>query len=276
MTGTPIVRQLCAADIPQAMSLKESAGWNQTEADWVRLMEMEPEGCWGVEVEGRLAATTTLVTYGGALAWIGMVLAHPESRGRGFASLLVHHALDVARLRGVSCLRLDATETGTAIYSKLGFAVECSLERWKRAPGKFSGTPPDLPDGFDASLDLAAFGVDRTHLLTRLASAESALIPSRGFAMGRPGSHAFYFGPCVCVGQTVARELLAWYVARHFDQPIYWDLFPENRGAVQLAREYGFESVRYLTRMCRRLSVQSTYPEPNNPFVYAIAGFELG
>ncbi len=102
-------------------------------------MEMEPEGCGGLEVEDRLAATPTLMTYRVGLAWIGMVLAHPEFHGRGFASRLVQHALSPARLRGISRLRLDATESGAAIYSKLGFALEST----SLPPGKVLSPSPN-------------------------------------------------------------------------------------------------------------------------------------
>ena len=40
--------RLTLADIPQAMRLKESAGWNQTALDWQRLLTLAPDGCWGI------------------------------------------------------------------------------------------------------------------------------------------------------------------------------------------------------------------------------------
>ena len=39
------VRLLTSSDIPQAMLLKQTVGWNQTEQDWLRVLELEPEGC---------------------------------------------------------------------------------------------------------------------------------------------------------------------------------------------------------------------------------------
>jgi GNAT superfamily N-acetyltransferase len=46
------------------------------------------------------------------LAWVGMVLTHPEYRRRGFARRLISHALEYARERGVMTLKLDATSAG--------------------------------------------------------------------------------------------------------------------------------------------------------------------
>src|SRR6266853_1058801 len=103
------VRLLRAADIPQAMRLKQAAGWNQIEEDWLRLLELEPEGCFGIERDGRLVATTTAIFYGRELAWIGMVLTDPEFRGRGLASQLMRRALEFLDGRAIECVKLDAT-----------------------------------------------------------------------------------------------------------------------------------------------------------------------
>jgi len=35
------------------------------------LMRFDAKGCFGVEVNGRLVATTTLLCYGRLLAWVG-------------------------------------------------------------------------------------------------------------------------------------------------------------------------------------------------------------
>ena len=68
------------------MKLKEAAGWNQTEADWRRLIKLEPNGCFAAIENDRLVGTTTTTTYGDELAWIGMVLVDPQHRRRGIAT----------------------------------------------------------------------------------------------------------------------------------------------------------------------------------------------
>src|SRR5580692_2431699 len=127
-------RLLTAADIPQAMLLKQTAGWNQTEQDWVRMLELEPEACFCIERDGKLAATTTAICYGRNLAWIGMVLTAPEHRGQGMATELMRRALEFLAGRQVRLVKLDATAMGSPLYRKFGFADECSIERWVRAP----------------------------------------------------------------------------------------------------------------------------------------------
>ena len=92
----PHPRNLTSTDIRQAAALSCLAGWNQTTDDWSLLLDLEPLHCWGIEMEGVLAATTTLVCYERRLAWLGMVLTHPDYRRRGLARRLVEHALQVA------------------------------------------------------------------------------------------------------------------------------------------------------------------------------------
>jgi hypothetical protein len=51
----------------------------------------------------------------------------------------------------------------------------------------------------------------------------------------------------------------------------FWDLFPDNRNAVGIARAFGFTPQRHLLRMARGKEL-----EQNIDATYAIAGFELG
>jgi Predicted acyltransferase len=270
------VRLLKPADIPQAMRLKDAEGWNQTEQDWRRLLELAPGGCFGIEYEGRLVATTTTTSYGRELAWIGMVITAPEFRGRGLATRLLTAALEFLDARQTGCVKLDATGMGSGLYRKFGFVEECPVERWLRPPSP-AGDPPIKPNSgeWDALLDRLAFGADRSALLAKLAQMESALIRGAGYAMGRPGSRAAHFGPCIASGSQPAKSLLEWFLARHASESIYWDILPENQEAVALAGQYGFARSRQLVRMARRSGAAPGLPTRPRE-IYAIAGLEFG
>src|SRR5438270_12458766 len=113
-----VMRNLIASDIPAAMQLSAEAGWNQTFEDWCTLLELSPEGCLAIEVDGQLAATTTLLCYGRKLAWIGMVLTTAEYQRRGFAKRLLALALQNADKMGIATIKLDATEQGQPLYER--------------------------------------------------------------------------------------------------------------------------------------------------------------
>jgi ribosomal protein S18 acetylase RimI-like enzyme len=255
------VRRLCHSDLDGALRLTRAAGWNQLAADWERLLFLEPEGCFALEC------------YGKDLAWVGMVLTAPEFRRRGFAESLIVHALEFAESRKIANLKLDATDSGIELYRKYGFVDECEIERWHRNPGPVE---PTEVSGYspDHAYDQINFGADRTHLLRELAKSGAASIFREGYAMGRPGFSAAYFGPCVAKSGAVARRLLRWFLADHSNDPVFWDLFPANKEAVRIAGEFGFSPVRRLTRMV--LSRAGAHRISNSPEVFAIAGFELG
>lgn len=254
------------------MRLKEAAGWNQTAEDWERLLELEPEGCFGLEQDGVLAATATAVTYGEDLAWIGMVLTLPEFRGRGFARRLMGAVTEFAAGRSVAAAGLDATNMGIALYRQFGFEAAGVIERWERAGSAEAVEGGDVgPWEPTADLDRAAFGTDRGRLLASLAGPEAASIAGLGYAMGRPGTKAVYFGPCVAKSADTADRLLRWFLARHATEPLYWDILQSNREATRLASQYGFRPVRQLTRMFRKAGIQG-----DESLVFAIAGFEYG
>jgi GNAT superfamily N-acetyltransferase len=127
-----IVRRLAREDVPQALQLSSEAGWNQTQADWQTMLDVEPEGCFAVDGDDGLAATATLVRYGERLGWLGMVLTSAKYRRQGFARSLVVTALDYADECGVQAVKLDATDQGQPLYESVGFQAEASVERWSR------------------------------------------------------------------------------------------------------------------------------------------------
>jgi len=271
-------RLLTLADIPAAMVLKDSASWNQTVEDWENVIRLAPRGCFAIQCDGKLVATATAVIYQKRLAWIGMVLTHPDYRGRGYARSLMEQSLAHLDAEGVDWIKLDATDMGRPLYLQLGFEDEAPIERWLRPAGDLPFPSRDRREAvpFDPALDFEAFGADRRELLAVLSRIESASVPGKGLAMGRPGSNATYFGPCVCRDQATARELARSFVARHSHENIYWDLLPANASAVELAREFGFEPRRRLTRMVRRGVAGGADLLHNDSLVFAVAGFEYG
>lgn len=261
------MRFLTFDDVAAACELSEAAGWNQTASDWQRLLELEPIGCFGISEDGRLVATTTLLTYGRDMAWVGMVLTHAEYQRRGFARQLVTAALELAMARGIRCVKLDATDQGKPLYSSLGFEDEQPVQRWWRSSGPVVDQP--LPTGpVPAREDRIAFSVNRSKFVTTLGE---PFVLDDGYVLHRPGSRAHYLGPCVARNTATAYRLIGATLALHAESPWFWDLLPSNPAAVALARDFGFEPVRRLTRMVRGEPIRG-----EDSMVFAIAGFEAG
>jgi GNAT superfamily N-acetyltransferase len=259
-------RLLTAADVPAALELSTAAGWNQTAADWERMITLEPEGCFGIDDDGRLAATTTLLCFGDELAWIGMVLTHRDHQRKGLAHRLMCAALDTAQARGVRTIKLDATDQGRPLYLSLGFIDEQPIERWRAEllPRQGAASPPGtaLPHG----LDCEAFGANRARFVEALG--KPAACGEDGYIMTRPGTRANYIGPCVAMTSERAAELFVFVL---HGGPWFWDLLPDNRAARDLAAQFGFVRVRELVRMRSGPPIRK-----RDDLVWAIAGFEAG
>jgi len=283
-----LVRRMSGDDLPAADRLRELAGWNQTLEDWRLVLSLEPEGCFVAVRGGDVIGTVTTTTYGKALAWIGMMLVHPDYRRRGVGTLLMHQALEHLRTSGVRCVRLDATPAGRPIYQKLGFESEWSLMRHERPAG--SGPVPaeiaavkvrDLSEedwSAVAQIDAEGFGVSRERLLRRLAErSRHALVGEAqrravGLGLLRSGMKADYLGPITCANADALPPLVSALLQRAGNRTVFWDVPDENEIAAAAARRFGFRPVRPLTRM--RLGPRSVVGDPRLQF--AIAGPALG
>ena len=281
------VRLLTRADLPFADSVRSLAGWNQTGADWERFLTTEPNGCYLAEWAGAPAGTATTTVYGPKLAWIGMVLVHPDYRRRGIGRALLQHCVEYLRSRGVLCLKLDATPLGKTVYDGLGFQAEWTLARWSGVPLIARPRPPGPPlrpwQSTDKllvdPLDAAAFGVSRRRILPALVEQSvSALVSESkpghpaGFGLLRHGSRALYLGPVAATSTQAGIELVEALVARSEGQAIFWDIPVRNAAAVAWAEQHGFTNQRPLIRMFLGQNLVPGDPERQ----FALAGPETG
>jgi GNAT superfamily N-acetyltransferase len=210
MVGDLQIDRLGRADLADAVALSTEAQWNQTPADWARLLDLAPEGCFAGRLDGRLVATATAAGYGTAAFWIGMVIVARAHRGRGHGTALLRRAVQHARDRGARLVGLDATDLGRPVYLAQGFADVAPIDRWlgALAPGAPEATVAvdravDL-DGEALRFDREACGLDRSLLLMHLAGepGASAWVARRrgqvaGLAFLRPGRQHAHLGPVV-------------------------------------------------------------------------------
>ncbi|MBM3844772.1 MAG: GNAT family N-acetyltransferase [Verrucomicrobia bacterium] len=281
------IRLLARTDLPFADSLRARAGWNQTPVDWERFLALAPEGCFLALWNGAPAGTATTMVYGPELAWIGMVLVHPDFRRRGIGGALLRRCIAHLQSRGVRCIKLDATPDGKPVYASLGFKAEWTLTRWERAaaPSKPAMRDPRVRtwQTSDAEaiepFDAAAFGVSRRQLVETLAKqSRCGLVletePGRvaGYGLLRDGSRALYLGPIAAMASDVAAGLVEALLERGGEEKIFWDIPDQNAAAVAWAGQHGFTAQRSLTRMY----LGENAAPGNSQKVFAIAAPEVG
>jgi len=255
------IRVMKVEDIELGLRLSRQARWNQTEADWLRFMHFEPNGCFVAELDGCAIGTTTTCVLG-SVAWIAMVLVDVNARGQGIGTRLLRHALDYLEDRRVPTVRLDATPAGRPVYEKLGFMAEYELARYE-------GVAPQYPVSQivtelvpEAYRDIVEFdkketGTDRGKMLVRLFGEFPQglrIVRNRstveGYATIRPGANATQVGPCVAVNNT-GPFLLFDALSRCCGKMIFMDVPTGNTDAVRFVEAAGLRIQRSFTRMYR-------------------------
>jgi hypothetical protein len=270
-------------DIPFGMRLKEIAGWNQTENDWKRLIDLEPEGCFIAQIDGTDVGTATSISYDDRFGWVAMVLVDPDFRRRGVGTTLLNACIEYLE-NNVAAVKLDATPMGKKLYDTIGFEDEYQMERWM---GKCvaADRPPSLVPITDdlveavCAFDEPVFGADRSKVIRRLTKEDETTSfcvmegdDVGGYGVIRPGSNAFQLGPVVARDAHIADDLFTGLLTASPGDPVICDILLPNSDGLPLLRERGFEKQRYLIRMYRG---ENRWPGTPS-LVYAATGPEKG
>jgi GNAT superfamily N-acetyltransferase len=303
------VRPWTKDDLPFAMELKNFAGWNQVEADWLGYLALEPEGCFLAELNGRPAGTATAIRYGTQAGWIGMVLVHPELRRFGIGTALLKHSIGYLEQLGVECIKLDATPMGKKVYVPLGFVDEYELTRYQGVAAEAEAdkqAEADRPDRLEMTdrinaasrtadlaissiteddleeliaFDSGYFGVRRGEVLRMLAARD----PQYGFRIRRDGRisgylmahqgyNAIQLGPWVADSAGEAEMLLQRFLAKADGSKVFLDVVCPNAEGIRLMSKYGFEVQRGFARMYLGGNKHPGRPEG----IYGTSGAEKG
>ena len=268
------IRSMLTGDLDAAFSLSSAAGWNQSHADWQRMLLLEPQGCFVAELHGLVVGTTLCCTFN-RVAWLAMVIVAPSLRGRGIGRCLVQTGLDYAEQQRTTTVRLDATHLGEAVYRQLEFEPQFELIRM--AGIAVSDETPEPDDDFaiafaDAaqtsillSLDFSATQTDRSKLLQRLfqewaplqaISQKSTSLQGNvaGFLGSRKGRGSIQFGPCVG-SEHAAIILLEQALHSASGQSVIVDIPADADAVLSVARRFGLTEQRRLLRMYRGIKL---------------------
>ncbi|PFL43317.1 GNAT family N-acetyltransferase [Bacillus cereus] len=76
----------------------------------------------------KLIASAAIILYGEALASIGMVIVHPDYKGRGIAKMITNSCMNSVSAQ--TPFMLIATDEGKPLYKKLGFKVVSYVSKY--------------------------------------------------------------------------------------------------------------------------------------------------
>ncbi len=287
-------------DLPFCRHLVKEAGWNQTDADWLRAMDLEPTGCFVAEANQQPVATTTVCCFEN-IAWIAMVLVDKKVRGRGIGKLIVEHAIAYLDAKGIETIRLDATSLGQGLYKKLGFREEYEVIRFtggRRSGGRRSGDPAaddptpgtleignirrifkgDVMMDEIVRLDEEATATFRRSFINSFAKTNN--IPFycsitdgavTGYAGCREGIIAIQIGPLATSVPESGYRLLDQIASQFPEKPMFIDIPSNNTAALHWAAANAFTEQRRFVRMYRGFKIHDS-PE----LIWASSGPEKG
>jgi len=248
-------------DVQLGLKLTRQAGWNQTESDWLRFINLEPTGCFVAELNGSSVGTITTCLFG-QVAWIAMLLVDASARGRGVGTAMLKHSLNYLEGRKVKTVRLDATSAGQPIYEKLGFVPEYQLARFEgmapsgRTEPVVTEATPEIFAGI-IEFDKRMTGTNRAKMLSRLFEEFPEDIHAlwhgdkvEGFIITRPGANAIQIGPCVATTDA-GSALLSDALNRCAAESVFIDIPLDNADAVRVAESCALRIQRYFMRMYR-------------------------
>lgn len=270
-------------DIDEVFRLSTQVEWNQTESDWLRLLELNPKTCFLYRFEGKTVGTSTLATYGLQLAWIGMIIVDSDFRGKGIGKYILETTIREARHKGYEIIGLDATDQGRRLYRNYGFHDVQPIDRWV---GKLAVSGQDsrghpLDDHHlqeVISLDRQWSGCDRSKLLRHLFQEESiqGLGVTRnnnlcGFTFLRPGLNFRHIGPLLSETQDDFTALLNAAAVSLQGESVLVDALRRNETS-KLLEQHNLNVQRQLMRM--------TFKKPqavlSDPRLRVAVSFEWG
>ncbi|MEU5158522.1 GNAT family N-acetyltransferase [Streptomyces sp. NPDC020875] len=256
----PPIRRLTRDDLRHCADLAQNRGWARAEGTWGLLLAAGTGfGIDAPEGEG-LAACCVLMPYDSGLAAVGKLLVAGEYARRGLGRRVMAQIMAAA---GETPLVLYATPQGRPIYQELGFVETGRTERLRgtldgTADASVTGvltrraTAEDIPA--IVRLDAAVFGVDRTHLITRLpATADRLWVAEEGgeiigCAAGWTSSDAYGIGPLTARDTATAKALLV-TIARSVEGPVLLSVHGEQKGLLDWAVEHGLTPVSGTSEM---------------------------
>jgi ribosomal protein S18 acetylase RimI-like enzyme len=206
---------------------------------------------------GEVVGTAVATRYGQG-GWIGHVFVRPDFRGHGLGTILTSAALAQLEAAGCTTVLLASTDAGRHIYERLGFVVESNYHelRGRSLPknAEFHPFLPLLRSDLPAlnRADLAIACDDRAAVLARFANFAWGLTRGEsmlGAVLPVPwGGAAASLGPAATAADEAALVRLLRAVGSVGDEVI---VYPpdENRRALDLFRDQGFEELRLVPRM---------------------------
>jgi ribosomal protein S18 acetylase RimI-like enzyme len=163
------VEKMKAGDFPFAVQLANTMNWNMTVEDFEFTMKLEPQGSFVLFQGSERLGICTSVSFG-KVGWFGNLVVKGGYRREGAGSLLVRHAIDYLKNKGVETIGLYAYPHLFSFYESFGFESDIDFLVLQGKAGLLptegavrKAKLQDVPEVID--FDSQCFGVNRKKLL---------------------------------------------------------------------------------------------------------------
>ena len=249
-------------DFSFAIQLANTMNWNMTTEDFEFMVKLEPRGCFVLFHDQERFGIATSVSFG-KIGWFGTLLVKEDARREGAGSLLISHAIDYLKSKGVETIGLYAYSHLAKFYASLGFEIDIEF-LVLRGKASFPATQrmlretkkEDVPEIID--FDGQCFGANRKKLLEPIFLNKENLFyistennEITGYVAAKVYDKMAEVGPLVCHGNRVddAVLLLKTILSKlnGFEVFIY---MPKKEGALlSMLHEVGFREYFRVVRM---------------------------
>ncbi|MED3178876.1 GNAT family N-acetyltransferase [Bacillus thuringiensis] len=121
------LERLREEQIGDIVSLSSYIGWDYNREEVETIFNSGiVYGVWNERKE--LIASAAIILYGEALASIGMVIVHPDYKGRGIGRVITNSCMNSVSAQ--TPIMLIATDEGKPLYEKLGFRVVSYVSKY--------------------------------------------------------------------------------------------------------------------------------------------------
>lgn len=269
------------AEIRTAVGWARQEGWNPGLGDAEAFAAQDPEGFLGLRVDGELAATISLVSYGPGFGFLGFYICRPDLRGTGLGLALWNEALARKPARTIG---LDGVTAQQANYARSGFVLaHTNIRHGGLKPAGYGQGNPALTalaaadagaiDRFEQDRHL--FPAPRHRFLAEWLRHDALALRRDGEIVGygviRPCHEGWKVGPLFADDPRDAETILRGLLTRMPDGTFFLDTPATNSAAVDLALSLGLEPMFETARMYR-----GPAPDIDGGKVFGITSFELG
>ncbi|EJR55729.1 hypothetical protein IIM_00821 [Bacillus cereus VD107] len=251
-----VVKRLGENNIPCLVRLSEVVGWDYNLEEIETILNSGI--IYGVQNEqGEIIASAAIILYGGALASIGMVIVHPDYKGRGIGKMITEAC--IGSVSEKTPIMLIATDEGKPLYEKLGFRTVSYVSKYicnsYNKNYKCVGNEEYIVNYEECDLeeiiqiDEDAFGTNREEFLKcRIIQSEQCIVIKDiqqnvlGYGMSIQTPENKIIGPVVAKNDAMAMRIVH-YLAREHNGKLRIDV-PEGKGNFMKELEItGFQKV---------------------------------